>query len=81
MGPCGDDLQCCLTCGMLVRKGMALLEPIQTQEAQMLRKEPYWRLTCRSVCRPCTEDAEMVIRIRPDTANILRPSKDPYSYY
>ena len=79
MGPCGDDLQCCLTCGMLVRKGRALLEPAKTQEAQMLRREPNWRLACRSVCLPCEEDAELVIRIRPDTENILRP-KDPYAW-
>lgn len=76
MGPCGDDLQCCLTCGMLVRKGMALLEPMKTQEAQMLKSEPSWRLTCRAVCVPCDEDQEMVIRIRPPTENMLRPREN-----
>ena len=47
-----------------------------TQEAQMLRKEPDWRLTCRSRVGSLTEDAEMVIRIRPDTTRIMTP-KDP----
>jgi len=80
MPACTEDMQCLLGCGMLVRKGMALLEEQDVQEKQMLKKEPYWRLTCRAcVSRNLEEDAEMVVRLRPDTENILRP-KDPFAW-
>ena len=80
MKACTEDMQCLLGCGMLVRKGMALLEEQDVQEKQMLKKEPYWRLTCRAcVRRDLEEDAEMVVRLRPDTENILRP-KDPFAW-
>ena len=39
-----------------VRKGAAVLEPPSTQEAQMIKKEPYWRLTCRACVARDAED-------------------------
>jgi len=71
VGPCNEDLQCCKDCGMLVRKGRALLNEPGTQERQMLAKEPFWRLTCRACVAPIEQDEEMVIRIRPDLDNIM----------
>ena len=65
------DLQCCKSCGMLIRKGKGLLEPMGSAERQMLAREPAWRLTCRSVVAPLEQDEEMVIRIRPDLDNIM----------
>ena len=45
----------------------AVLEPPSTQEAQMIKKEPYWRLTCRAcVARDAADGSELVIRMRPD---------------
>lgn len=79
MGNCNEDMQCLCNCGMLVRKGMSLIKPMETQEAQMLKKEPYWRLTCRACILPIEEDQDMVIRIRPDLDNIMRP-KDPNAW-
>ena len=71
LGSCNDDLQCCKSCGMLIRKGKALLDPAKTQEKQMLAREPAWRLTCRAIIGPLEKDEEMVIRIRPDLDNIM----------
>ena len=72
VGPqCNDDLQCCTSCGMLIRKGKALLEPMGSAERQMLAREPAWRLTCKSVVGPLEKDEEMTIRIRPDLENIM----------
>ena len=72
VGPqCNDDLQCCTSCGMLIRKGKALLEPMGSAERQMLAREPAWRLTCKSVIGPLAKDEEMTIRIRPDLENIM----------
>ena len=58
---------------------MALLAPQDVGEKQMLKKEPYWRLTCRAcVSRDVDDDAEMVLRIRPDLANVMA-KKDPFA--
>jgi len=78
---CGEDMQCCKNCVVLVRKGMALLKPQDVGERQMLKKEPYWRLTCRANIRwDLDEDAELVIRVRPDLTNIMA-KKDPFAKY
>ena len=76
--PCNEDLQCLCNCGILVRKGLELFAPPSTQERLMLEnhKEPYWRLTCRACVIPLEEDAEMVIRVKPDLDNVME-IKDP----
>ena len=79
MGPCTEDLQCLCNCGMVVRKGRKLLVPEASQERQMLKKEPDWRLTCRAKVGKLEKDEEMVIRIRPDIDNIMAP-KDPAAW-
>lgn len=79
MGPCNEDLQCLCDCGMVVRKGRKHLVPEGSQERQMLKKEKDWRLTCRAKVAPLEQEEEMVIRIRPDTENIMRP-KDPTAW-
>jgi ferredoxin len=81
---CNEDLQCLCKCGMMVRKGRALLKPEESQERQMLNNkrmsEPNWRLTCRSfIVDDLEEDAAMVVRIRPDTENVMAP-KDPNAW-
>ena len=61
---------------MQVRKGAAVLEPPSTQEAQMIKQEPYWRLTCRAcVARDAADGAELVVRVRPALENVLRRKK------
>jgi hypothetical protein len=63
-----------------VRRGWDLLAPMETQEAQMLRKEPRWRLSCRAVVGDLDSGdgaeggggGEVEIRVRPDLENILR---------
>ena len=79
MGSCNEDLQCLCNCGMVVRKGRKLLVPEDSQERQMLKKEPDWRLTCRAKVGKLEQDEEMVIRIRPDIDNIMAP-KDPSAW-
>ena len=79
MGSCNEDLQCLCNCGMVVRKGRKLLVPEDSQERQMLKKEPDWRLTCRAKVGKLEQDEEMVIRIRPDIDNIMAP-KDPAAW-
>ena len=85
MEGCNDDLQCLVKCGCVVRNGRALLDPYETQEAQMLNNkrmsEPNMRLTCRMFINKDLEgqDKTMCIRIRPDLENIMKP-RDPNSW-
>ena len=81
MPTCPEAMECLCTCAVLVRKGRALLEPASTQEKQMIKKEPDWRLTCRAcVAKDVADGAEIVVRLRPDLENVLR-RKDPLAKY
>jgi len=78
MPTCCEDMNCLCNCAVQVRKGAAVLEPPSTQEAQMIKKEPYWRLTCRAcVARDAADGSELVVRVRPDLENVLR-RKNPF---
>ena len=78
MPTCCEDMNCLCNCAVQVRKGAAVLEPPSTQEAQMIKKEPYWRLTCRAcVSRDAEDGSELVVRVRPDLENVLR-RKNPF---
>ena len=78
MPTCCEDMNCLCNCAVQVRKGAAVLEPPSTQEAQMIKKEPYWRLTCRAcVARDAADGSELVIRMRPDLENVMR-RKNPF---
>ena len=78
MPTCCEDMNCLCNCAVQVRKGAAVLEPPSTQEAQMIKKEPYWRLTCRAcVARDAEDGSELVIRVRPDLENVMR-RKNPF---
>ena len=59
-------------------QGIELFTPPGKQERIMLdnKNEPYWRLTCRACVAPLEEDAEMVIRFKPDLSNVMA-IKDP----
>ena len=78
MPSCSEDVQCKKDCCVQIRRGWDLLEPMQTQEKQMLKREPRWRLSCRcNVRRDLEESGEIEIRIRPDLENIMRRSEPP----
>ena len=78
MPTCCEDMNCLCNCAVQVRNGAKLLEPPSTQEAQMIKKEPYWRLTCRAcVARDAADGSELVIRMRPDLENVMR-RKNPF---
>lgn len=64
-GDCGGEGTCC-TCVMDVTEGSEFLTEAKTQERQMLRKHPSWRLGCRAFVRPdLEEDVEMTVRVAP----------------
>ena len=66
-GSCGGEGGCC-TCAVEVVAGMSVLSQQKTQEAQMLRRFPRWRLACKASIAgliPSGEDAEVTIRVQP----------------
>lgn len=63
-GDCGGE-GCCCTCAMEVLEGGQLLSAQGTQEAQILRRFPRWRLACKAVVERLEEDAEMTVRVTP----------------
>ena len=63
-GDCGGE-GCCCTCAMEIESGSELLNPQKTQEEQMLRRFPRWRLGCKAYIEDLEEDKEMVVKVRP----------------
>ena len=59
-----------------MRKGRNLLEPMKSQEQQMLAREPDWRLCCRAIVGPLSKDEEMVIRLRPDLNRVMETREE-----
>ena len=64
-GDCGGE-GCCCTCALEVVTGLEVLNEQKSQERQMLRKHPDWRLACRArVSEELACDAELVLRVSP----------------
>jgi ferredoxin len=63
-GDCGGE-GCCCTCALEVESGGDVLNNQKTQEAQMLRRFPRWRLGCKAVVESLEEDREMAIKVQP----------------
>ena len=64
-GDCGGE-GCCCTCAVQVVSGIQALNAAKSQERQMLRKHPDWRLGCRArVAEDLDEDTELVVRVSP----------------
>lgn len=64
LGDCGGE-GCCCTCAVDVQKGMGVFNPQKTQEAQMLKKYPRWRLACKAFINDLQEDEEVTIKVMP----------------
>lgn len=63
-GDCGGEGTCC-TCVFEVASGGKLLSPQGTQEAQILKRFPRWRLACKATLDPLERDEELVIKVTP----------------
>ncbi len=64
-GDCGGE-GCCCTCAVEVVEGDGVLTEAKTQERQMLRNKPSWRLGCRARVSPALDaDASLVVRATP----------------
>ena len=76
-GDCGGE-GCCCTCAIEVETGLDLLNEQKTQEKQMLRKHPSWRLGCRArVSEGLEQDATLVVRVSPRTWEACEPDLVP----
>jgi ferredoxin len=64
MGDCGAD-GTCATCVVGIVKGDDLISPQGTQESQILRKNPRWRMACKAIVGYGFQEGEMTIRVNP----------------
>ena len=63
-GDCGGEGTCC-TCAVEVASGGGVLSDQGTQEAQILKRFPRWRLACKASLGPLEKDEELVIKVTP----------------
>lgn len=63
-GDCGAD-GTCATCVVSITKGMELLSPTKSQEAQILSKKPKWRMACKTVVGYGMTEGDMTIQVNP----------------
>jgi len=63
-GDCGAD-GTCATCVVGIVQGDELVSPQGTQEKQILKKNPRWRLACKAVVGYGYQEGEMTIRVNP----------------
>jgi ferredoxin len=63
-GDCGAE-GTCATCVVGVARGDELLNPQGLQEAQILKKNPRWRLACKAIVGHGYSEGEMTIRVNP----------------
>ena len=54
-----------IQCVVAVSKGDELLSPKAIQEAQILKKNPRWRMACKTVVGHGMQDGEMTIQVNP----------------
>lgn len=63
-GDCGAD-GTCATCVVGIVKGDELISPQGTQESQILKKNPRWRMACKAIVGYGLQEGEMTIRVNP----------------
>jgi 2Fe-2S iron-sulfur cluster binding domain len=63
-GDCGAE-GTCATCAVAVVTGQDLLSPAGTQEAQIFRKHPRWRMSCKAVVGAGMKEGELTVRVSP----------------
>jgi ferredoxin len=63
-GDCGAD-GTCATCVVAIVKGDELVSPQGTQESQILKKNPRWRMACKAIVGYGLQEGEMTIRVNP----------------
>lgn len=63
-GNCGAD-GTCATCVVGVLQGDDLLSPKGLQEEQILKKNPRWRMACKTVVGYGQQEGDMTIRVNP----------------
>jgi ferredoxin len=63
-GDCGAE-GTCATCVVNIVEGRDLLNPQKTQEAQILVKNPRWRLACKAVVGFGDREGTMTVRVNP----------------
>ena len=63
-GDCGGEGTCC-TCALEIKAGAQALNPQSSQERQILKKHPTWRLACKASVGDLDEDVELVLGVAP----------------
>jgi 2Fe-2S iron-sulfur cluster binding domain len=63
-GDCGAE-GTCATCVVSIVRGEDLLNAKKTQEAQILKKNPRWRLACKTIVGYGMKEGELVVRVNP----------------
>lgn len=54
-----------MKCVVAVSKGEELLSPKAIQEAQILKKNPRWRMACKTVVGYGMKDGQLTIQVNP----------------
>jgi len=63
-GDCGAE-GTCATCAVAVTAGLDLLSPPGQQEAQIFKKHPRWRMTCKAIVGYGMREGELTVRVSP----------------
>mmetsp|Transcript_32915 Transcript_32915/g.79622 ORF Transcript_32915/g.79622 Transcript_32915/m.79622 type:complete len:336 (-) Transcript_32915:896-1903(-) len=63
-GNCGAD-GTCATCVVGILQGDDLLSPKGLQEEQILKKNPRWRMACKTVVGYGQQEGDMTVRVNP----------------
>jgi hypothetical protein len=63
-GDCGAE-GTCATCSVSVARGAELLNPMGQTEAQILARNPRWRMACRTVVGYGMQEGELTVRVNP----------------
>lgn len=64
LGDCGAE-GTCATCVVNIVEGNDLLNPQKIQEAQMLKKNPRWRMACKAIVGFGDREGSMTVRVNP----------------
>lgn len=63
-GDCGAE-GTCATCAVAVVTGLDLLSPVGTQEGQIFKNRPRWRMACKAVVGHGMKEGVLTIRVSP----------------
>jgi ferredoxin len=63
-GDCGAE-GTCATCAVAVIAGQDLLSPPATQEVQIFKKNPRWRMACKAVVGYGMKEGVLTVRVNP----------------